>query len=167
MSFLFSPLAQAQTAGKEEIVIELPDEYRWKRSRVRKDTPSIREFVYHISGKNSQESPVASVRINTIDRRYFPMSAISAPVDKLNFHQQTCLDATMTIIEQMTIDTRNRILFSIQSDVDGYCGQTVFLSLAAEGPTAYHTIELEITKTDEIDSVLTQWSRILLDAVIK
>lgn len=167
LGFLFVPLSYGQTPGKEEIVIDLPTEYRWKRSRVRKDTPSIREFVHHVSGRNAENSLVKSVRINTIDRRYFPMSSASAPVDKLNFHQQTCPDATLEIIQRQMVDTRNSVLFSIQSDTDGYCGETIFLSLAAEGPTAYHTIELEIKNIPEATSELARWKQVLLDAVIK
>lgn len=168
IGFLFVGLAHAQpTPGKEEIVIELPSDYRWKRTRVRKDTKSIRESVYHVAGRDAANSTVKSVRITTIDRRYFPISSASAPTDKLNYHRTTCPDAMLSILERRMEDTRSSVLFSIQSDTDGYCGETVFLSYAVEGPTAYHTIELEIEKTETVGADTAQWSKILLDATVQ
>ncbi len=161
------PAYAQPTPGKEEIVIELPSEYRWKQSRVRKDTKSIRESVYHVAGRNAANSTVKSVRITTIDRRYFPISSASAPTDKLNFIRTTCPDANLNIQERRMEDTRSSVLFSIQSDTEGFCGQTVFLSYAVEGPTAYHTIELEIENTASIGDDMALWSKILLAATVK
>lgn len=160
--------AHAQpTPGKEEIIIKLPADYRWKQSRVRKDTKSIRESVYNVTGRTAASSTVKSVRITTIDRRYYPISSASAPTDKLNYLRTTCPEANLTILDRKMVDTRSSVLFSIQSEVDGYCGETVFLSYAIEGPTAYHTIELAIDKTDSITEDISQWSTILLGATIQ
>lgn len=95
------------------------------------------------------------------------MSSASAPADKLNFQHTVCPDATLTMLDQRFVDTRSSVLFSIQSDSDGICGETILLSLAAEGPTAYHTIELEIDKKTDVETELATWSKILLEAVIQ
>lgn len=168
IGLLGTTLVQAQpTPGKEEVVIEFPSDYRWKQSRVRKDTKSIRESVFTATGRNAANATVKSVRITTIDRRYFPISSASAPTDKLSYIRTTCPDAALNILERRMEDTRSSVLFSIQSDTAGFCGQTVFVSYALEGPTAYHTIELEIENTPSIGDDTAMWSKILLAATVK
>lgn len=168
IALLLTGKAHAQpTPGKEEIVIELPADYRWKQSRVRKDTKSIRESVFTVTGRHAATSPVKSVRVTTIDRRYYPISSVSAPTDKLNYLRTSCPEAQLNILERKMVDTRSSVLFSIQSEAAGNCGETVLLSYAAEGPTAYHTIELEIEKSESTTEDITQWSKILLTSVIQ
>lgn len=168
ISFLFAGVSYAQPKpGKESINIVLPKEYRWKKNKIPKDTKSIRGTEYTIRGKNTENAPVTSIIITTIDKRYYPIKAASAPSDKLSYTRENCPDAELKILEQQTQDNLTSILYTIQSPTEDACGQTVFLGYAVEGPTAFHTIELDINSEVYSEELMQQWSDILLAAVIK
>ena len=72
--FFTTSLAQAQIKpGTEKIVLNLPSEYRWKSTKIPKDTKGIRGTAYTVRGKKADGAPVMQVTVTTIDRRYYPM----------------------------------------------------------------------------------------------
>ncbi|MGK6351207.1 hypothetical protein [Parapedobacter sp. DT-150] len=163
-------LANAQPKpGKETIEVPFPPEYRWKSKAIPKDTKGIRSTLYTVSGKNTENAPVQTVTITTIDRRYYPMKAEGSPQEKWEYEKAGCPEATLEVIDRKVTDGRTAILYAIKStrSADGECGSTVLLTYVAEGPTAFHTVELAIPTQHFTPSVSQQWYHALLQSRIE
>lgn len=153
--------------GKESINIDLPAAYKWKKVKIKKDTKSIRGIEYSATGKNSADAPVQKVVITTIDRRYYPIKAGTTVSDKIGYTQSDCPEAKLTTVEQKTADKLTSIIYLISSETDDTCGDTIFLGYAIEGPTAFHTIDIEIAKENYSETLLDEWKAIFSSAIIK
>jgi len=168
--FITLHMTQAQPKpGKEKIVVALPEGYRWKSARIPKDTKAIRGTEYRVAGKNAQDAPVQTVTVTTIDRRYYPMKAAGMPEEKWEYEKAACIDAELEIVDRKEQDGRTAILYSIKSAKSGEseCGSTTLLTYVAEGPTAFHTVELAIPQ-DQLTPVLyKQWCDALLASRIE
>ncbi len=161
--------AQQPTPGKEKITLSLPAEYRWKSKKIPKDTKAIRGTAYTASGKDAAEAAIQSVTVTTIDRRYFPMKADGSPQEKWEYERADCPDARLEIIDRQTLDNRTAILYAVR-DVrwaDGPCGGATLLSYIAEGPTAFHTVELTIPTERLTPELFAQWCAALLQSRIE
>ena len=161
---------QAQpTPGKETIVIKFPGEYRWKSSKIPKDTKGIRGTSYTIKGRGAETAPINTVTVTTIDRRYYPMEARGMPEEKWAFEKSGCPDAELDVIDQKTVDGHTSILYAISATrtADSDCGSTVLLTYITEGPTALHTVELTIPQEDFTPELLEQWREALLHSQVE
>lgn len=165
--FLASQIMAQPKPGKETIVVAFPTEYRWKGKKIPKDTKAIRGTEYTIRGRNMENAPVQTITVTTIDRRYYPMKAEGAPQEKLEYERANCPQATLDIVDITVVDGRTAILYSIKSDTDDECGSTVLLAYIIEGPTAFHTVELDIPKEHFTPSLYQQWCDALLQSRIK
>ncbi len=169
VSCLFlTPFALAQPKpGKEKITVPFPTEYRWKGAKIPKDTKAIRGTEYTIRGKNAENAAVQRVTVTTIDRRYYPMKADGAPQEKWEYERAGCPESTLDIIDRKTVDGRTAILYAIKSDTDDACGDTIALTYIAEGPTAFHTVALNIPKEQFTPALYKQWCDLLLASRIE
>lgn len=166
--FAFLSLSAQPTPGKEKITIELPAEYRWRSNKIPKETKAIRATAYTVRGNNAENSPVTSVTVTTIDKRYYPMKAAGSPEEKWTYVKIGCPDATLDMIDQRTTEGRTAILYAIRSasDEGGDCDASVLLAYVAEGPTALHTIELYLPADTYGHEIFKMWCGILLQAEI-
>jgi len=163
-------LAEAQpTPGKEKIVIRFPTEYRWKSKKIPKDTKAIRGFEYIVQGKDTENAPVKTVTVTTIDRRYYPMKAEGSPEEKWEYEKADCPEATLEIVDKRTTEGRTAILYAIKGirPSGGGCGEGILLTYVAEGPTAFHTMELTIPETRFTPELYEQWCNVLLQSRIE
>ncbi len=168
IGMLFAFQAEAQPKpGEETIVVPFPSEYRWKSKKIPKDTKAIRGTSYTISGRNAADAPVQTVTVTTIDRRYYPIKAADSPAEKLEYEKASCREAMLEIVDRKVVDSRTAILYTIKSDTEDDCGSAVFLNYIAEGPTALHTVELEIPKQHFTPALYKQWCEVLLQSRIK
>lgn len=166
MLLVFHTTAQPKP-GTETIVVAFPTEYRWKGKKIPKDTKAIRETVYTVRGKNMENTPIQTVTVTTIDRRYYPMKAEGAPEEKWEYERTNCPQVTLDVIDKKVVDGRTAILYSIKSDTDDECGSTVLLAYIVEGPTAFHTVELNIPTEHFTSALYQQWCDALLQSRIK
>lgn len=162
-SMLLAFYATAQPKpGKETLVVTFPADYRWKGKKIPKDTKAIRETAYTVSGKDMENAPVQTVTVTTIDRRYYPIKAEGTPEEKWEYERTACPQVTLAIVDKKVIDGRTAILYSLKSETADECGSTVFLAYIVEGPTALHTVELDIPTTHFTPELYRQWCNALL-----
>ncbi|MFC3196927.1 hypothetical protein ACFOET_04795 [Parapedobacter deserti] len=168
---LWALCAPAQpTPGKEKIVISFPTEYRWKSKKIPKDTKGIRSTEYTVRGKDSERAPVKSITTTTIDRRYYPMKADGMPAEKWEYEKAACPGATLDIVDRKMAEGRTTILYAIKSTkfpASGDCGSATLLTYIAEGPTAFHTVELAIPEEQLTPALYRQWCDALLKSRIE
>lgn len=155
--------------GTEKITVSLPAEYRWKSNKIPKDTKAIRGTAYTVSGKGAEYAAVQTVTVTTIDRRYFPMKADGSPQEKWEFEKADCPESQLEIIDRQTHDARTAILYAVKDirATDGLCGDATLLSYIAEGPTAFHTIELTIPTQLLTPELFKLWCAALLASRIE
>lgn len=155
--------------GKEKIVVPFLKEYRWKSKKIPKDTKGIRGTEYTVRDKAADTAAVRTVTITTIDRRYYPMKAEGAPEEKWAFEKAGCPDAALDIVDKKVTDGRTAILYAVKATKlpDGECGSTVLLTYVAEGPTAFHTVELAIPTAQFTPERYKQWCDVLLQSRIE
>lgn len=168
LACLFQAMAQPKP-GKEKLVLSLPDTYRWKSTKIPKDTKGIRSTAYTVRGKNAQEAPVQTVTVTTIDRRYYPMKAEGMPQEKWEYEKTDCPDAMLEVVDKKVVEERTAVLYAIKSArlPGGLCGSAVLLTYLVEGPTAFHTVELTIPQTAFTPAVYKQWSDALLQSRVE
>ena len=163
-------LAQAQIKpGTEKIVVNLPSEYRWKSTKIPKDTKGIRGTAYTVRGKKADSAPVMQVTVTTIDRRYYPMKAEGSPEEKWAYEQAGCPEAELDVVDKKVVEERTAILYAIKSTKlpDGECGSVTLITYVAEGPTALHTVELAIPESQLTPELYSQWCEALLQSHIE
>lgn len=166
--WVFGSKAQP-TPGKEKIVITFPGEYRWKSTKIPKDTKGIRGTAYTVKGREEENAPVKTVTVTTIDRRYYPMKAEGTPEEKWEFEKAGCPEALLDIVDRKTAEGRTSILYAIKAtkSPEGACGSTVLLTYVAEGPTALHTVELSIPQERYTPELQQEWHDALLQSKIE
>lgn len=157
------------TPGKEKIVISFPSEYRWKSRKIPKDTKAIRGTEYMVRGKDAEHAPVQTVTVTTIDRRYYPMKAEGSPEEKWEFEKSDCPDAALEIVDKQVNNGRTAILYAIKGNrpPGGLCGEGNLLIYVAEGPTAFHTVELTIPQAQFTPERFEAWCDTLLQSRIE
>lgn len=172
-------------AGREKISLELPHEYNWQSQKIPKDEASIRSWAHQGSLKQPTLSlSFVKLMVNTIDRRYYPIRAGAAVAEKLTLSQNADPMSRLEIIQQKSEENLTVIIFSIhpggsespqefsdaaesqaiELDSDPAFwppGSYVMLGLAANGPTAYHEIELRIPKVLASPELIQYWAKIL------
>lgn len=150
--------------GKEQIVLQLPKEQRWRRQRIPKDVSSIRAWSYAPRRGDTASMAVWTIETSTIDRRYFPVSARRSMTDRVAFAQNQDPGATVEILHEQIIENRTSVIFALfPSGAD----QEVMLVLAAEGPTAFHSVEIPILPTHASRELLSEWVAILRASEIR
>ena len=157
------------TPGKEKIVIDFPGDYRWKSSKIPKDSKGIRGTTYTVRGNAAEKAPVTTVTVTTIDRRYYPMKASGTPEEKWAFEKAGCPEALLDVVDQKQVDGRTAILYAITGtkSAAGPCGSTTLLTYVAEGPTALHTVELAIPQENYTPQLKQQWRDALVQSQIE
>ncbi|WP_353126861.1 hypothetical protein [Parapedobacter pyrenivorans] len=163
--FFVASLAEAQpTPGNETLIVTLPTEYRWKSDKIPKDTKGIRGVAYTPRGKNPESTPVQTVTVTTIDRRYYPMKAEGTPEEKWLYEKAGCPEAELEIVDRKVVDGHMAILYSIKSTKlpGGECGSVTLMTYVVEGPTALHTVELAIPTPYFTPERYKQWCDALL-----
>ena len=161
----FTTWAHAQIKpGEEKMVVNLPSEYRWKSTKIPKDTKGIRGTAYTIRGRAADDAAVKQVTVTTIDRRYYPMKAEGSPEEKWQYEKSGCPEATLEVIDKKVVDDRTAILYAIKSTKvdDGECGSANLITYVAEGPTALHTVELTIPEEHFTPERYKKWCDALL-----
>ncbi|MFB2120224.1 hypothetical protein [Parapedobacter sp. 2B3] len=165
------PWAHAQIKpGEEKIVVDLPSEYRWKSTKIPKDTKGIRGTAYTIRGSAANDAAVKQVTVTTIDRRYYPMKAEGSPEEKWLYEKSGCPEATLEVIDKKVVDGRTAILYAIKSTKtpdDGECGSVNLITYVAEGSTALHTVELAIPQSHFTPERYQKWCDTLLKSHIE
>ena len=162
--------AQAQIKpGTEKIVVNLPSEYRWKSKKIPKDTKGIRGTAYTIRGRAADDAAVKQVTVTTIDRRYYPMKAEGTPEEKWAYEKAGCPEAMLEVVNKKVVDGHTAILYAIKSTKvnDGECGSANLITYVVEGPTALHTIELNIPARQFTTDRYKQWCDALLQSYIE
>ena len=166
----FMSTAHAQIKpGEEKIVFDLPAEYRWKSKKIPKDTKGIRGTAYTIRGSKADNAAVKQVTVTTIDRRYYPMKAEGTPEEKWTYEKAGCPDAALEVVDKKVVEGRTAILYAIKSTKlpDSPCGSITLLTYVAEGPTAFHTVELAIPEEQLTAALYQQWCDALLTSRIE
>lgn len=155
--------------GEEKIVVDLPSKYRWKSTKIPKDTKGIRGTAYTIRGRAADEAAVKQVTVTTIDRRYYPMKAEGSPEEKWLYEKSACPEATLEVVDKKVVDGRTAILYTIKATKtpEGECGSTNLITYVAEGPTALHTVELAIPEAQLTPERYKKWCDTLLRSRIE
>ncbi|SRR5690606_5438737 len=170
LGYFLMPWAHAQIKpGEEKIVVNLPSEYRWKGTKIPKDTKGIRGTAYTIRGSAANNAAVKLVTVTTIDRRYYPMKAEGSPEEKWLYEKSACPEATLEVVDKKVVDGRAAILYAIKSTkmTDGECGSTNLITYVVEGPTALHTVELAIPEAQFTPERYKKWCDALLQSHIE
>lgn len=163
-------LAHAQIKpGKERIVVEFPEGYRWKSTKIPKDTKGIRGTAYTVRGSDAHDAPVKEVIVTTIDRRYYPMKAEGTPEEKWAYEKAGCPEAVLEVVDKKVVDGRTAILYAIKSTKlpDSGCGSGILITYVVEGPTAMHTVELAVPEAQFTVPMYQQWCDALLASHIE
>ena len=166
----FTSWAHAQIKpGKEKIVVNLPSEYRWKSTKIPKDTKGIRGTAYTVRGKAADDAAVKQVTVTTIDRRYYPMKAEGSPEEKWAYEKAGCPEATLEVVDKKVVDGHTAILYAIKSTKvpEGECGSAHLITYVAEGPTALHTVELAIPDEQFTPERYKRWCDALIQSHIE
>src|SRR5690606_22081709 len=164
------PWAHAQIKpGEEKIVVNLPSEYRWKSTKIPKDTKGIRGTAYTVRGSAANDAAVKQVTVTTIDRRYYPMKAEGSPEEKWQYEKSACPEAALEVVDKKVVDGRTAILYAIKSTKipDGACGAANLITYVVEGPTALHTIELVTPQAQFTPERDRKWCDALLQSHIE
>ncbi|WP_262249463.1 hypothetical protein [Parapedobacter soli] len=167
--FITSPAHAQIEPGKETIVVKLPSEYRWKSTKIPKDTRGIRGTAYTVRGKAANEAAVKQVTVTTIDRRYYPMKAEGTPEEKWAYEKAGCPDAELEVVDKKVVDGRTAILYAIKSTKtpESACGSANLITYIVEGPTALHTVELNISQAAFTPERYKKWCDALLQSYIE
>lgn len=156
----------AQKPGKEKIEIQFPEDIKWKREKVKTETASIRHEVFTPRNPSENEK-VVKVDVLTIDKRFFPVSVKETLENSWKLRQSICPNSSLDIVYQEKDDKGVKLIYILKNPAPTNCTEPAWIFLAAEGPTALHTIEVRINK-DLFDSEISEkWIEILKNRVIK
>lgn len=163
--------------GKEKIVLDLPQEGRWRSERLRKDVPSIRAWSYAPTRGDTAAMAVTGLETTTIDRRYFPVNARRTMIDKLALVQRDDPGARLEILHEQVEERRMSLIYAVfpttavGTERGGVVGappeRNVLLILAAEGPTAFHSVEIPIPAGKASHELLQEWVDVLRRSEIR
>ncbi len=160
--------AQAQIKpGKEKLEIDLPESVRWRTKKIPKDTRAIRGFEHFARPRDTAGLAVQSLELTTIDKRYFPIRARETVQQKVAFYKSSCEDAALQVLTQEQREHGSWIVYMVRTFGESDCLPEVFIGLAAEGPTAFHSVEILVPAERVTDELIAQWTDILGSARIR
>lgn len=170
---LWPDVGLAQKPGKERIELQFPKDVKWKSTKNKKDTPSIRGFTWTPQLEKEGTYPVLKVEILTIDKRYYPLSAKDNVDEKWNYRQSLCSGSTLDVHYQNQDEKGLMIVYILrnppesQEGLDKKCDPPIWILLAAEGPTAFHSVEVQIPETEYTTELVQSWVEILKNRILK
>lgn len=165
----------AQKPGKEKIEIKFPAEIKWKKSKIKGESASIRQEIFTPSSSEGDHG-IIKVDVLTIDKRFYPISARETFENSWQLRQSICPNSSLDVLFQEKDEKGVKIIYVLQNPnsqqdstkgEEAICQEPVWFFMAAEGPTAMHTIEVHIENGKFNSEISKRWVEILKNRVIK